>query len=188
MSLGKSLTWSTGCTLLRNTASWAFPPRKKSIRHGCNGCLLNFKEHGHLGKQFAGWPTASSSSSTKTHSGEILWLLTSGITPHSPSKQNLVTSSCQWHQFVICQRATRAGTKPSSVTSVLRSRSTPWHPPYSPHHHNRDLAGVCLPMKANTHLCCIPSWMQPKWSLGKYSWIPWFRYSLCCLQTFVDCG
>lgn len=152
MSLGKSLTWNTRCSLLRNTASWAFPARERSIRQGCNGCLLSFKEHGHLGKQFAGWPTASSSSSTKTHSGKILWLPTSGITPYSPSKQNLVISSCQQHQFVICQYETRAGKEPSSVTSVLCSRCTPRHPPRSPHHRNRTWPDCAFPRRP-THTC-----------------------------------
>lgn len=65
-----------------------FPSQGKEHQAGCRGCLLNFKEQGHLGKQFAGWPTTSSSASRRTRSGEILRLLPSGVTPHSPSKQN----------------------------------------------------------------------------------------------------
>lgn len=50
------------------------------------------------------------------------------------------------------------------------------------------LGRMCLPTKTNTHLCRIPSWTQPKWSLEKQSGIPWFRSSLRPLQSSVDCG
>lgn len=71
-----------------------FPSQKKEHQAWVQWVLAQCRRAQSLGK-FAGWSTTSSSSSTKIHSGEILWLLTSGIMPHSPSKQNLVTSSCQ---------------------------------------------------------------------------------------------
>lgn len=140
--------WAKASRRARSVPCWGtrpFPARKRSIKHRCNGCLLNFKEHGRLGKQFAGWPTTSSSSSTKTQQRDPLaahkWNNSSlSIQTEFSNIKLPVTSVCNrsvlkqgWHEALFCyictaqQMCTLAPSTQSSSSQQGLGRSVPSH-------------------------------------------------------------